>query len=76
MRHFKIIIEKHLDGYIAYPIGVMGAIVDQGNTYEEALSKIWVENPVLLARLWITIKMVEIPKVGGCEAAFSRHPRT
>ena len=35
MRHFKIIIEKHLDGYIAYPIGVMGAIVGQGNTYRK-----------------------------------------
>ena len=40
MRHFKIIIEKHLDGYVAYPIGVMGAIVGQGNTYEEALSDV------------------------------------
>jgi predicted RNase H-like HicB family nuclease len=33
----KIIIEKHPDGYVAYPLGVKGAIVGEGNTYEEAL---------------------------------------
>ena len=40
MRQFKIVIEKHLDGYVAYPIGVTGAIVGQGETYEEALSNV------------------------------------
>jgi predicted RNase H-like HicB family nuclease len=40
MKHFKIVTEKHPDGYVAYPIGVVGAIVGQGNTYEEALSDV------------------------------------
>lgn len=40
MKQLKIIIEKHLDGYVAYPIGVVGAVVGQGNTYEEALSDV------------------------------------
>ncbi|WP_081588076.1 type II toxin-antitoxin system HicB family antitoxin [Gloeocapsa sp. PCC 7428] len=40
MKQFKIIIEKHPDGYVAYPIGVAGAIVGQGDTYEEALSDV------------------------------------
>ena len=40
MKQLKIIIEKHSDGYIAYPIGVVGAVVGQGNTYEEALSDV------------------------------------
>ena len=40
MKQFKIVIEKHLDGYVAYPIGVMGAIGGQGETYEEALSDV------------------------------------
>jgi predicted RNase H-like HicB family nuclease len=40
MRQFKIIIEKHPDGYVAYPIGLVGAIVGQGDTYEEALSDV------------------------------------
>ena len=40
MKQFKILIEKHLDGYVAYPIGVVGAVVGQGETYEEALSDV------------------------------------
>lgn len=40
MKQFKILIEKHSDGYVAYPIGVVGAIVGQGDTYEEALSDV------------------------------------
>ena len=41
----KIIIEKHPEGYVAYPAGVQGVVVGQGSTYEEALrdvqSAIW-----------------------------------
>lgn len=33
----KIIIEKHTDGYVAYPAGIQGVIVGQGNTFDEAL---------------------------------------
>lgn len=40
MKQFKIVIEKHLDGYVAYPVGVVGAVVGQGETYEEALSDV------------------------------------
>lgn len=40
MRQLKILIEKHPDGYVAYPIGVVGAIVGQGDTYEEALADV------------------------------------
>lgn len=40
IKQFKIVIEKHPDGYVAYPIGVVGAIVGQGDTYEEALSDV------------------------------------
>jgi len=37
----KIIVEKHPDGYIAYPLGLArGAIVGQGETYEAALSDV------------------------------------
>jgi len=34
---FKIIVEKHSDGYVAYPLGMKGVVVGQGDTYEEAL---------------------------------------
>ena len=40
MQPVKIIIEKHLDGYVAYPVGVKGIIVGEGDTYEEALSEV------------------------------------
>jgi predicted RNase H-like HicB family nuclease len=40
MREIKIIIERHPDGYIAYPLGLKGIIVGQGDTYEEALADV------------------------------------
>jgi len=39
-KQYKIIVEKHHDGYVAYPIGVRGIIVGQGDTYEEALADV------------------------------------
>jgi predicted RNase H-like HicB family nuclease len=40
MRQFKIVIEKHPEGYVAYPIGITGAVVGQGETYEEVLADV------------------------------------
>lgn len=40
MRQYKIIVEKHPDGYIAYPLGLKGVVVGQGDTYEEALADV------------------------------------
>lgn len=40
MREFKIIVEKHPDGYIAYPLGLKGVVLGQGDTYEEVLSDV------------------------------------
>ncbi len=37
MTQLKIIIEKHPDGYVAYPVGISGVVVGQGDSYEEAL---------------------------------------
>ena len=36
-KQFKIIVEKHSDGYVAYPLGLKGVVVSEGDTYEEAL---------------------------------------
>ena len=38
MKKLKIIVEKHRDGYVAYPLGLQGAAVGQGDTYEAALA--------------------------------------
>ena len=40
VNEFKIIIEKHPDGYIAYPLGVKGVVIGEGDTYEEALADV------------------------------------
>ena len=39
-RSFKIVVEKHPDGYIAYPLGLKGVVVGDGNTYDEALADV------------------------------------
>jgi len=36
MERIKILVEKHEDGFIAYPIGMKGIIVGEGDTFEEA----------------------------------------
>ncbi len=40
MQPIKIIVEKHTDGYVAYPLGLKGVVVGEGNTYEEALADV------------------------------------
>jgi predicted RNase H-like HicB family nuclease len=36
----KIIIERHPDGFVAYPLGLKGVVVGQGDTYDEALTDV------------------------------------
>jgi predicted RNase H-like HicB family nuclease len=40
IKQLKIVVEKHPDGYVAYPLGVKGVVVGQGDTYEEALADV------------------------------------
>lgn len=40
MEQVKIIVEKHPDGYVAYPLGLKGVVVGQGDTYEEAFADV------------------------------------
>ncbi len=40
VKEFKIIVEKHPDGYVAYPLGIRGVVVGEGNTYQEALDDV------------------------------------
>lgn len=39
-KRLKIVVEKHPDGYVAYPIGTKGILVGQGETYEAALADV------------------------------------
>ncbi len=38
MQQVKIVVEKHSDGFVAYPVGLKGVVVGQGETYEDALA--------------------------------------
>lgn len=40
MKNIKIIVERHSDGFIAYPLGIQGVVVGEGDTYEEALADV------------------------------------
>ncbi len=40
MREFKVVVERHAEGYVAYPLGFIGVVIGQGDTYDEALSDV------------------------------------
>ena len=40
LKQFKITVEKHPDVYVAYPLGLKGVVVGEGDTYEEALNDV------------------------------------
>lgn len=39
-KEFKIVIEKHTDAYVAYPLGLKGVVVGEGETYDEVLANV------------------------------------
>lgn len=39
-RAVKVVVERHADGYVAYPLGLKGVVIGQGDTYGEALQDI------------------------------------
>ncbi len=40
MQPFKIIVEKHTDGYVAYSLGLKGVVIGQGDTYKESVADV------------------------------------
>jgi predicted RNase H-like HicB family nuclease len=36
----KVVIERGEDAYVAYPLGMRGVVVGQGETYDEALADV------------------------------------
>lgn len=40
MDSLKLVIERHSDGFVSYPLGLKGVVVGQGDTYEEALADV------------------------------------
>jgi predicted RNase H-like HicB family nuclease len=39
-RNFKIVVEQHADGFVAYPSGWKGVVVGEGDSYEGALADV------------------------------------
>jgi predicted RNase H-like HicB family nuclease len=39
-RQLKIVVEKDSDGYVAYPLGLKGVVVGEGDTYDDALADV------------------------------------
>jgi predicted RNase H-like HicB family nuclease len=40
MKQVKIVVEKHPDTYVAYPLGLKGVVVGEGDSYEAALNDV------------------------------------
>jgi len=40
MRRFKIIVQRSEEGYVAYPLGLKGVVVGDGDTFEDVLDNI------------------------------------
>jgi predicted RNase H-like HicB family nuclease len=37
VRQVKVVVERHEDGYVAYPLGIKGVVLGQGDSYADAL---------------------------------------
>jgi predicted RNase H-like HicB family nuclease len=40
IKQFKIVVEKHPDVYVAYPLGLKSVVVGRGDTYEAVLADV------------------------------------
>ena len=38
MKTVKIVVERHPDGFVAYPLGLKGVVVGEGDSYDAALA--------------------------------------
>lgn len=36
----KVLVERHRDGYVAYPLGLKGVVIGQGDNHEQALADV------------------------------------
>jgi predicted RNase H-like HicB family nuclease len=40
MKRIKLVVEQHADGYVAYPLGIKGVVVGEGDTAEQAIEDV------------------------------------
>ncbi len=39
MTQVTVIVEEHADGFVAYPVGMKGVVVAQGDTFDKAVAE-------------------------------------
>ncbi len=65
VKSVKIIIEKHPDGYVAYPVGIKGVVVGEGDSYEGALRDVQSALKFHLGTFgpdWCSVSIPKIPR--------------
>lgn len=40
MTNFRVVVEEHSDGFVAYPLGFKGVVVGEGDTYDAAIADV------------------------------------
>ena len=40
MSDLNIVVNQHFDGYVAYPVGLEGIVIGEGDTRDEALASV------------------------------------
>jgi predicted RNase H-like HicB family nuclease len=40
MATIKVVVERHPDGFVAFPVGLKGVVVGEGDTFEQALADV------------------------------------
>jgi predicted RNase H-like HicB family nuclease len=67
--YLKVMIEKHPDGYIAYPLGLKGVIVSEGETHDEVLreatSAIRFHIDTFGSEIWPITEQIWTPRTNG-----------
>lgn len=39
-KDLKLVVERHVDGFVAYPLGMKGIVIGEGATYDEAVADV------------------------------------
>ena len=68
MTHLKMIIETHPDGSVAYPVGIKGVVVGDGDSYEEVLVNVKSAIRFHLETLGPEARDVDEPVLEACVA--------
>jgi len=66
VRQIKIIVERHSNRFIAYPLGLRGATASEGVTYEEAVARLRLSTPLCPDSLAASLVAMRPPVLEAC----------